>query len=324
MYMYDGQAMWDTIWSEPGYISGPYDLNAARLADLTRLGRVGELILVAVDVVGTDVDSVNRNRERDYVPPEDSTDGVPGQADKFADFLIHELKEHIDSHYRTLPDAEHTFSSGVSLGGTVSMYLGWDFTDSFSRVGSVSGSFWRGNFGNRLLREPKRDIRVYLDSGEDNYGWNLSLRDNFIGKSPPYVLGGDLRYIYGIGHVHEYPDFGKRLHHIFEFLYPATEEPNDFLVRFQRADVNADNTHDIADAIFTLSYLFAGGPSPSCLDAADTNDDGEVDIADAIAVLSHLFAGSGDLPEPFGECGEDPTPEDPELGCESFPACDGE
>ncbi len=93
----------------------------------------------------------------------------------------------------------------------------------------------------------------------------------------------------------------------------------DPAVEFHRGDANADNAIDIADAIFTLSFLFAEGPSPSCLDAADANDDGAVDIADAIAVLSHLFAGSGDLPEPFGACGIDPTLD--ELGCNDYAPC---
>jgi hypothetical protein len=83
---------------------------------------------------------------------------------------------------------------------------------------------------------------------------------------------------------------------------------------FRRGDTNSDRTTDIADAIFTLSYLFADGPAPSCLGAADANDDGAVDIADAIAVLSHLFAGAGELPEPFGECGVDPTVDALECG----------
>ena len=84
-----------------------------------------------------------------------------------------------------------------------------------------------------------------------------------------------------------------------------------------RGDANA---LDIADAIFTLSYLFAGNTTPSFLDTADGNDDGAVDIADAIAVLSHLFAGSGALPEPFGECGVDPTED--ELGCLEYRGCE--
>jgi hypothetical protein len=70
-----------------------------------------------------------------------------------------------------------------------------------------------------------------------------------------------------------------------------------------------------------LSYLFAAGPAPSCLDAADANDRGAVDIADAISILSHLFANAGPLPAPFGQCGIDPTID--ELGCESYPPCQG-
>ena len=61
-------------------------------------------------------------------------------------------------------------------------------------------------------------------------------------------------------------------------------------------------------------------PPPECEDAADANDDGAIDIADAIAVLSHLFAGAGPLPEPFGECGVDPTVDN--LDCTSYEPCE--
>jgi hypothetical protein len=93
------------------------------------------------------------------------------------------------------------------------------------------------------------------------------------------------------------------------------------LTFFRRGDSNSDGNLDIADAIFTLSYLFAEGAAPTCLDAADANDDGAVNIADAIAVLSHLFAGSGDLPEPFAACGTDPTVD--HLDCARFGPCEG-
>ena len=89
---------------------------------------------------------------------------------------------------------------------------------------------------------------------------------------------------------------------------------------FGRGDSNADNAFDIADAIFTLSYLFAEDSPPTCLDAADANDDGAIDIADAIAILGHLFGGAAPLPEPFGECGIDPTADD--LTCASYPPCE--
>jgi hypothetical protein len=94
-------------------------------------------------------------------------------------------------------------------------------------------------------------------------------------------------------------------------------------IAFKRGDANSSGAVDIADAVFTLSYLFAKGPLPSCLDAGDANDSGVIDIADAIALLSHLFAQAGPLPPPFGACGIDPTTTDDTLDCFSFPPCAG-
>jgi hypothetical protein len=88
--------------------------------------------------------------------------------------------------------------------------------------------------------------------------------------------------------------------------------------RFRRGYSNGDGDRNIADAVFTLGYLFASDPAPTCMDAADANDDGAVNIADAVALLSHLFASSGALPAPFDACGADPTADG--LGCTSFPA----
>jgi len=61
--------------------------------------------------------------------------------------------------------------------------------------------------------------------------------------------------------------------------------PEDFF------DVNGDGGLDIADAVFTLSYLFAGGEAPPDIRAADFNGDGDVDISDPIYLLLFLFAG---------------------------------
>ena len=98
--------------------------------------------------------------------------------------------------------------------------------------------------------------------------------------------------------------------------YPTIQEAE---TRFQRGGASSDTTLDIADAVFTLSYLFAAGLTPSCLGAVDANDDGTLDIADAIAVLSHLFGSGGDLPAPFGECGGDATTDD--LDCMEYAGC---
>ncbi|MFN0057017.1 MAG: DUF1028 domain-containing protein [Planctomycetota bacterium] len=76
---------------------------------------------------------------------------------------------------------------------------------------------------------------------------------------------------------------------------------------FRRGDCNRDGQHDLADAVFDLSALFAGGAAPACLDACDTNDDGLRNLADAIYSLNALFALGSAPPRPFPTCGLDPT-----------------
>jgi|GEM_PF-1279644 len=89
--------------------------------------------------------------------------------------------------------------------------------------------------------------------------------------------------------------------------------------QFKRGDGNGDSVVDIADPIYVLSFLFTGGPDPSCYSTADGNDDGLIDIADPIFLLGHLFTGTGPLPAPFQACGEDPTPDS--LTCIVYAPC---
>lgn len=76
---------------------------------------------------------------------------------------------------------------------------------------------------------------------------------------------------------------------------------------FIRGDSNGDANLDVSDALTTLDYLFRGGVSILCLDAADANDDGELNIVDPIAVLYSLFVTGEALPPPTDGPGEDLT-----------------
>lgn len=83
---------------------------------------------------------------------------------------------------------------------------------------------------------------------------------------------------------------------------------------FIRGDANFDGRVDLSDSIFLNNYLFKGGSSPGCNDAADVNDDGKVDISDGIYLNNYLFLGTGSPPpEPYPGAGVDPTID--ELGC---------
>lgn len=91
--------------------------------------------------------------------------------------------------------------------------------------------------------------------------------------------------------------------------------------RFVRGDANADGGIDISDAIRILTFLFAGGTAPECLDSADVNDADGVDITDPIYLLNWRFLGGAPPPAPYPGCGEDTTPD--ALTCGSYPRCDG-
>jgi len=78
---------------------------------------------------------------------------------------------------------------------------------------------------------------------------------------------------------------------------------------FIRGDSNGDGRVDLSDAQHTLSFLFLGGETLQCEDAADANDDGTLNVSDPIFVLLYLFLGGARLPEPSLDFGADPTPD---------------
>lgn len=77
---------------------------------------------------------------------------------------------------------------------------------------------------------------------------------------------------------------------------------------FRRGDANNDGIANIADAVFVITYIFAGGAEPTCFDAADLNDDGINNVADAIYGIQYFFTGGSPPPAPGPlTCGDDPT-----------------
>jgi hypothetical protein len=79
---------------------------------------------------------------------------------------------------------------------------------------------------------------------------------------------------------------------------------------FRRGDANDDGAVNLADPIFTLNFLFRGGPLPRCEDAVDANDDGRMDIADPVFTINFLFLGGPEPPAPGPFSPDfDPTPD---------------
>jgi hypothetical protein len=87
-----------------------------------------------------------------------------------------------------------------------------------------------------------------------------------------------VRYVRVAG-VEEVTTDGFDLDAVGAIHYTACLEPVVPETRFRRGDCNNDGGVDLSDAVCTLSWLFLGGRTPSCLAAANTNGDAAVDIA---------------------------------------------
>ena len=120
LYLHDGQNVFSSAGTNCCFGWGSWELDKTAEA-LANAGRMQEIIMVAVEN--------SRSRYQEYRGPSSASktrrtvkrpDGGPPEEDRFekyASFLIKELKPRIDARYRTLPAAAHTAVMGSSLGG---------------------------------------------------------------------------------------------------------------------------------------------------------------------------------------------------------------
>jgi predicted alpha/beta superfamily hydrolase len=152
-----------------------------------------------------------QNRLADY-----TSDGY----ERYGKVLVQDVKPWVDGNYRTKTSPRNTAVMGSSLGGVVSLYLGWQHPDVFGNVGCLSSTFgYRDDLASRIDVEDKREIRVYLDSGwpNDNYEATRSMRATLLGAG--YEYGKDLFYLAFPNARHDEKDWAMRVHVPFQFFF---------------------------------------------------------------------------------------------------------
>lgn len=92
-----------------------------------------------------------------------------GKGKDYARFVVEEVKPYIDSNYRTLKDRENTGIAGSSLGGLISLYMGWNYPETFKKIGAISPSFWwdSGIMQKEIeaYKGEKKDLNIWIDAG---------------------------------------------------------------------------------------------------------------------------------------------------------------
>ena len=91
-----------------------------------------------------------------------------GDGEKFAKFIVKDLKPYIDSHYRTWPDRDNTMIMGSSLGGLMSLYMALEYPEVFGKAGILSPSLWWSEEAFKQIDKfkKKRFQQFYISVGE--------------------------------------------------------------------------------------------------------------------------------------------------------------
>ncbi len=268
--------------------------------------------------------------------------GVVAQNDGLEQFYIENVREHpgISSMIGDTQTA-WTFAPGIPSFSIINYYTADDFQNRMSSA-EVPSEMNEGNIDNNILDGAPGQWAAFthgmiLDGElqtslppEEETGI-LSITVKAQGQAP---ATGTLKFS---------PDIGKPPVDVLicwntsaitpvqdkgegdVYIPPATQLPSTISFAsstpvFIRGDPNADGSHNLADAVAVLNYLFVDASELSCLKSADANDDGAVNIADAVRILGYLFANEEQFPAPFTSCGPDPTSD--ALSCTSFSPCE--
>ena len=104
---------------------------------------------------------------------------IKGKGKATMDWYVEELKPFVDANYPTLPDREHTFLGGSSMGGLMTLYGVLRYNKVFSRGAALSPSIWFARERlESLIRNARvgRDTVLYMDYGQKEM-WNRKMMD---------------------------------------------------------------------------------------------------------------------------------------------------
>lgn len=178
LYLHDGQNVLSSAGPHVAFGWGNWevDLTVERLA---RERRLREIILVAIDNTPRRYQEY-RGRAATYSEEERTAanriiePGDNSAYERYAKFLVAELKPSIDRRFRTLAGPAHTGVLGSSLGGICSLALAWDHPEVFGLAASLSGAFQveKQTFLEQVLKthpDPPKPVKLYLDSGAKSF-----------------------------------------------------------------------------------------------------------------------------------------------------------
>ena len=215
LYMHDGQNLFEP---ETAFQKGEHWRLGETAAELIAAGRIEPLVIVGIYNTGD-------TRVHEYTPTRDAKLGG-GRAGDYGRMIVEELKPLIDRTYRTRSDAASTGLGGSSLGGLVTLHLGFAHPRVFGRLAVLSPSVW---WDRRVILKTVRQARskppsrIWLDMGtaEGRKGLDDArlLKAALVGLG--FTPGVDLQYAEYEGATHSETAWAERVAPMLEWLFPA-------------------------------------------------------------------------------------------------------
>ncbi len=160
----------------------------------------------------------------EYTPTRDFRLGG-GEGRTYGRVLIEEIKPFIDAAYRTSPGPDNTALGGSSLGGLISLYLGFEHPEVFGKIAVMSPSVWwdqRSILSLVSRADPRPNLRIWLDMGTAE--GLRHLRDTDLLHQRLLKRGWrdhiDLAYQRDPGAVHDELAWASRFPNALRFLFP--------------------------------------------------------------------------------------------------------
>lgn len=172
LYMFDGQ---NVFWDSDATYHKSWSLGRY-------LNRTHTPLIVAALECNTDP---NNARLSEYCPfdwDDPKCGKFKGAGENTLRWYIRRFKPYIDSHFRTIPDREHTFISGSSMGGLMSLYAVTVHNDIFSRAAALSPTLDADiNLLSDLIQNSEigSDTVIYMDYGSNEFDQEPFQPDNF-------------------------------------------------------------------------------------------------------------------------------------------------
>lgn len=215
-YLHDGQNLFD---DRTAYVPG-HTWRAHTTADrLMEAGDIEPVILVGVANTGL-------RRMAEYTPTRD-VKLLGGEGRSYGRVLAEELRPLIDKEYRTLPGPSNTALGGSSLGGLVSLFLGFELPEVFGKIAALSPSIWWNNRSIlSFIEAPKArpDLRIWVDMGTDEGARHLRDTDQLVRllKRSGWREHIDLAYQRVAGGIHSEDAWAARFDDVLRFLFPRS------------------------------------------------------------------------------------------------------